>query len=61
MKIGKVECVKDIKCDNCGRVLRENVNYRYSIIAEKTRRGLLICEDCFIEFKKEISNMWIQI
>ena len=32
MKIENLKCVKDVKCNNCGKVLKEDIDYRYSVI-----------------------------
>lgn len=52
MKIGKLKCVRDVKCNNCGKVLKEDIDYRYSVIGGYSKTGLLLCEDCFFRFKK---------
>lgn len=61
MKIGNLKCVKDIKCSNCGKVLKKDIDYRYSIIGKHSKTGLLLCDDCFIALKRTISEMWIII
>ena len=61
MKIGNLKCVKDVKCNNCGKVLKEDIDYRYSVIGGYSKTGLLLCEDCFLDLKRTISEMWIII
>lgn len=61
MNITNKKCVKDIKCNECGRVLIEGKDYRYSIIGKHSKTGLLLCDNCFIELKRTISEMWILI
>ena len=61
MQIGNLKCVKDIKCSNCGKVLKKDIDYRYSIIGKHSKTGLLLCDDCFIDLKRTISEMWISV
>ena len=53
MKIGNLKCVKDVKCSNCGKVLKKDIDYRYSVIGGYSKTGLLLCEDCFLDLKEQ--------
>ena len=59
MKIGKLKCVRNAKCNNCGKVLKEDIDY--SIIGGYSKTELLLCEDCFLDLKRTISEMWLII
>ena len=54
------ECIIDVKCDSCGTVIK-NIDDKYSIIYKYSQQEIVMCKYCFLEFKKEISNIWIHI
>ncbi len=58
MFIGVRNCIKDIKCDECGKSLEEGKDIRYSINADKSNKSLIFCKECFEnEFKERVKNI----
>lgn len=40
MKISNFKCVKDIKCNNCGITLKEDKDYKYSIVGKYSKKRI---------------------
>ena len=61
MKSHTKKCIIDVKCDNCGAVIKKDIDDKYSIIYKYSQQEIVMCKHCFVEFKKQISNMWVHI
>ena len=44
----------DIRCDECNKIEKEI--YR---IETKSSKNIILCTNCFIGLKREISEMWV--
>lgn len=57
MKISEQMCIVDVKCYECGKLLKANLDKRKQISTKTSRRKLLLCEKCFNELISEIKGV----
>lgn len=57
MKVIEQICIVDIKCDECGKVLKGDSDKRMQVSTKVSRRKLLLCEKCFNELISEIKGV----
>lgn len=60
MRVSEITCVKDTKCNECGKLLKKYVDTRWGIIPSKSG-GIVLCKYCFADFKEKVNNIWVYL